>query len=60
MASKYLRELAMLAFNDFWGQRVPGLKSTAGYPEDARRFKAEIAACQTRLQIPDRSLWRNR
>ncbi len=60
MASKYLRELAMLAFNDFWGRHVPGLKPTAGYPEDARRFKAEIAACQTRLQIPDHSLWRNR
>lgn len=60
MVSKYLRELAMLAFNEFWRRQIPGLKPTAGYPEDARRFRAEIAACQTRLQIPDRTLWRNR
>lgn len=60
MASKYLRELAMMAFNQFWKKHVPGLKATAGYPADARRFKSDIAACQTRLQIADRILWRNR
>ncbi len=37
MASKYLRELAMQAFNAFWGERVPDLKPTGGYPQDARR-----------------------
>jgi len=60
MASKYLRELAMLAFNAFWRQHLPGLRPTAGYPEDARRFRDEIAACQQRLGIADRILWRNR
>lgn len=60
MASKYLRELAMRAFNDFWERRVPGLKSTAGYPGDAARFKADIAAAQQELGIEDRVLWRNR
>jgi len=60
MVSKYLRELAMMAFNQFWRDRVPGLKPTAGYPVDARRFRADIAACQTQLQIADRVLWRNR
>lgn len=60
MVSKYLRELAMMAFNQFWSERVPGLKPTAGYPADARRFRADIAACQTGLQIADRVLWRNR
>jgi hypothetical protein len=60
MVSKYLRELAMLAFNEFWVRQVPGLKPTAGYPVDAGRFQADIAACQTQLQIPDRLLWRKR
>ena len=58
MASKYLRELAMHAFNDFWRQHVAGLRTTAGYPEDAKRFKADIAAAQQSLGVPDRILWR--
>ena len=60
MASKYLRELAMRALNDFWCRRVDGLHPTAGYPQDAKRFKAEIAALQAELAIEDRLLWRTR
>jgi hypothetical protein len=60
MTSKYLRELAMAAFNAFWLRRRPSLRPTAGYPGDARRFKDEIAALQTALGITDRQLWRNR
>ncbi len=60
MASKYLRELGMAAFNDFWGRHKPGLKPTAGYPVDARRFKADIAELQQSLGVSDRQLWRNR
>jgi hypothetical protein len=60
MISKYLRELAMLGFNSFWSKHVSGIRPTAGYPTDARRFKKEIAATQERLQIDDRILWRNR
>jgi hypothetical protein len=59
MASKYLRELAMRAFNDFWGRRVEGLQPTAGYPQDAKRFKSDIAAVQARLGIDADVLWRN-
>ena len=58
MASKYLRELAMEAFNAFWSARVPGLAPTAGYPQDAPRFKQQIADAQNRLDIADRILWR--
>jgi ribonuclease HII len=58
MASKYLRELAMRALNSFWCSRVPGLAPTAGYPQDALRFKAQIAGEQSRLGIEDRVLWR--
>ena len=39
MTAKYLRELSMRAFNEFWCARVPGLRPTAGYPGDAPRFK---------------------
>lgn len=60
MASKYLRELAMRAFNAFWCSRVEGLKPTAGYPLDAARFKKAIAPIQQRLGIDDRMLWRRR
>lgn len=58
MTCKYLRELAMRPFNEFWARHVPNLKPTAGYPEDAVRFKREIAAAQERLGIEDDLLWR--
>ncbi len=60
MTAKYYRELAMRAFNDYWCREVPGLKPTAGYPTDARRFKAAIAKRQAELQISDANLWRER
>ncbi|MCH7726653.1 MAG: hypothetical protein IH991_09270 [Planctomycetes bacterium] len=60
MASKYLRELAMKAFNDFWKTHVPGLRPTAGYPVDARRFRDEIEPVRKQLEIHPRMLWRNR
>jgi len=60
MTAKYLRELAMRAENAFWCRRLPGLKPTAGYPVDAKRFKAQIEACQRELAIDDRLLWRTR
>ncbi len=60
MASKYLRELAMSALNDFWRQHVADLRPTAGYPADAQRFKADIAAAQQSLGISDRILWRSK
>jgi ribonuclease HII len=60
MTAKYLRELAMRRFNRWWQARVPGLRRTAGYPVDARRFRAEIAEEQRRLGIADRDLWRAR
>jgi hypothetical protein len=60
MAAKYLRELAMGAFNDFWRRHVADLRPTAGYPVDALRFKADIAAAQRALGIDDRILWRTK
>jgi hypothetical protein len=60
MTAKYLRELAMRPFNAFWQRHVPGLKATAGYPGDARRFFNEIRAAKERLGISDQVLWRER
>jgi len=60
MTAKYHRELAMQAFNAYWEEKIPGLQPTAGYPVDAKRFKADIADMQKRLGIDDRDLWRNR
>jgi hypothetical protein len=50
----------MNLFNRFWTDRQPGLKPTAGYPNDAVRFKADIAALQKQLGITDEILWRSR
>jgi len=53
--SKYVRELFMLAFNVFWAEQVSGLKPTAGYYTDARRFLGDIEGAVGSLRI-DRSL----
>lgn len=56
--SKYVRELFMHGFNAWWRARVPGLRPTAGYAVDARRFLCDIASARQRLGIPDRLLVR--
>jgi hypothetical protein len=60
MASKYLREVLMLEFNEFWQAHVPGLKPTAGYPGDAARFFEAIRPVALRLGIPPELLWRRK
>ncbi|MGQ9822110.1 MAG: hypothetical protein ACUVQK_09635 [Thermogutta sp.] len=52
IVAKYLRELAMVAINRFWRDRVPGLAPTAGYPEDARRMLHAIDTMRESLGIP--------
>ncbi len=60
MFSKYLREVAMRAFNTFWCGHLSELKPTAGYPLDAKRFKRDILSVQSQLGISDEILWRAR
>lgn len=60
MVCKYLRELSMELFNDFWREYLPDVKPTKGYPVDAKRFRAEIAEIQKQLGIPNPTLWRER
>ena len=60
MVCKYFRESTMELFNRFWQRHQPELKSTKGYPQDAKRFKQDIAKTQTRLGIDELDLWRKR
>lgn len=60
MICKYVRELSMELFNRYWQQHLPEIRPTKGYPQDAKRFRAEIADMQRELEIPDSTLWRSR
>jgi hypothetical protein len=60
MTAKYLRELSMRAFNEFWCAQVPGLLPTAGYPRDSHRFRDAISAKQRELMIDDHIIWRRK
>lgn len=43
MTAKYIRELLMARFNEFWHGLAPDVRPTAGYYTDAQRFLSEIA-----------------
>lgn len=58
MMAKYLRELAMQAFNAHWAARIPGLRDTAGYPVDAARWRSEAEAAVGAAAVPWDSVWR--
>jgi ribonuclease HII len=60
IASKYLRELAMEAENAYWIARREGLRPTAGYPQDAKRFVAEIRELIEADGLDRRLYWRER
>jgi hypothetical protein len=60
MLAKYLREVTMISFNDFWRKYSPTIKPTAGYPEDAKRFYAEIRPLLDSLGLPEDRIWRRR
>jgi hypothetical protein len=60
MAAKYTRELFMEGLNGFFATRIPGLKPTAGYYEDGRRFLEEVRGVLRDLGCPEESLARAR
>ena len=60
MIAKYLRELCMQPFNDFWRSYIPELRPTAGYPLDAWRFRRTIQPVARRLGIATELFWRER
>lgn len=47
MCAKLVRELLMRRFNAYWGARCAGLRPTAGYATDARRWLAEVSGVLT-------------
>ena len=49
--SKYIRELFMGLFNDYWRRQVPDLKPTAGYYTDGKRFLKDVGAHLEKLKI---------
>ena len=51
-AAKYLRELMVRVLNDWFRERIPDLKPTAGYYVDGHRFLADIEPHLDRLDIP--------
>lgn len=59
MTAKYLREVAMTAFNRHWCGRLPGLVPTAGYPVDAVRWRRAVEAAGGPPQpVPWDAVWR--
>lgn len=60
MIGKYVRECAMKLFNDWWATHCRGLRRTAGYGADGRRFFREIEASLTRLNLPREAVLRLR
>ncbi|MBN9119287.1 MAG: hypothetical protein J0I06_09020 [Planctomycetes bacterium] len=60
MVCKYLREVCMRQFNRFWATHVPGIKPTAGYPVDAKRFYDEIRPAMPRLGLTADQVWRKK
>jgi hypothetical protein len=58
MTAKYVRELAMHAFNAFWAARQRGLAPTAGYPVDAVRWRQEADAVVRDAGLNWDDVWR--
>ncbi len=58
--SKYVRELFMSCFNEFWSGHVPGLAGTAGYYQDGLRFLKDIAPRMEEMGIDQARLVRAR
>jgi hypothetical protein len=50
----------MDVFNAFWQSLIPGLRPTAGYPVDARRFRRDIERTALEREIAPAVWWRDR
>ncbi len=60
MAAKYARERSMEEFNGWFGAKMPGLKATAGYPVDARRWLQDARDCIQAAELDIDLIWRQR
>lgn len=59
MTSKYLREVLMESFNDFFCKICEGLKPTAGYWQDGQRFIKDLQTMIPNFSINPERLIRN-
>ena len=50
----------MRQFNRFWLRHVDGLRPTAGYPGDARRFYNAIRPTMRKLKMKESQVWRKK
>ncbi len=60
MTAKYVRELLMERFNDWWLARCPAVRPTAGYYTDAQRFLGEIEATRAQAGLAAERFVRSR
>ena len=58
--SRNTSQVFMPQFNRFWVGHVPGLKPTAGYPADARRFYDAIRPAMKKLGVRANQVWRRK
>jgi hypothetical protein len=58
IVSKSVRELWMDVFNAHWSVRIPDLRPTAGYPNDATRFREAIEPSCRERGLDQSSWWR--
>ncbi len=56
IVSKTVREYWMDVFNAHWAARIPGIRPTAGYPNDSLRFRKEVEPAY-RARGLDPNLW---
>jgi len=60
MAAKLTRELFMARLNAWFQRRLPGVRPTAGYVQDGRRFLGEVGSLLETEQVPQEVLVRSR
>jgi hypothetical protein len=58
IVSKTIREFWMDIFNAYWCSRVPGLRPSAGYPNDSKRFRGAIETAAAEQQCDPAIWWR--
>lgn len=60
MVAKYLREALMHRFNTYWQHHCPGVKPTAGYYTDGKRFLTDTKTVREEMELQDSDLVRER
>lgn len=58
MTAKFVRERMMHVLNAYWQRQIPGVQPTAGYPQDAKRFRLAIETTAISLGFPESTWWR--